>query len=117
MAAALHFMLLLFLHYGSFILNSAEPDHDTTTVGSDVVFTTTKSLFSAGKTNSTEVPTTRFTTSYRESTTEPPKPTTSMKHLTEETQERRASRKDTEEEEDEGPLELGEWIIIIYVGI
>ncbi|XP_044062109.1 probable carboxypeptidase X1 [Siniperca chuatsi] len=61
-----------------------------------------------GKTNTTEVPTKRLTTSYSKAATKPPK-TTTTEHLTEDTgrtAERAVSRKDTEEEEEEGPLEL-----------
>lgn len=124
MAGVLHFFLLLFLHCASFILVSAGPDDDTAavrpTVSPDAAFTTTESLFSAGKTNGTEVPTTGFTTSYSKSTTKPPKTTTTTEHLTEDAgkaAERAVSRKDTEEEE--GPLELGEWILfyILYLVI
>ncbi|XP_070769021.1 probable carboxypeptidase X1 [Enoplosus armatus] len=108
MAGVLHFSLLLFLQCGSFLLISAMPDDDTTTVrpsvDSDAAFTTTESLFPAGKTNATEVATTGFTTSYSKSTTKPPKTTTASEHLTEDTGKTAVSRKDTEEED--GPLEL-----------
>ncbi|XP_041800783.1 probable carboxypeptidase X1 [Chelmon rostratus] len=104
MAGVLHFILLLCLHCGS-----ASPDHNTTTADSDAAFITTESLFSAGKTITTGVPTTGFTTSYSKSTTKPPKTSTTAEQLTEDTvktAERRVSRKDTKEEEEEGPLEL-----------
>ncbi|XP_038555034.1 probable carboxypeptidase X1 isoform X1 [Micropterus salmoides] len=98
---------LLFLQCGSFVLILARPDHDTTTVrsivDSDAAFTVTKSLFPAGKTNATEVPTTRFKTSYSEATTKLPKTTTTTEHLTEDTG-KAVERAVTEEEE--GPLEL-----------
>ncbi|TMS17790.1 putative carboxypeptidase X1 [Larimichthys crocea] len=109
MAGVLRFILLLFLHCGSFLLVSAGPDQNTTAVDSDAAFTTTaESLFSAGKTNATEVPTTGFTSSSSKSTTKPPKTTTTTERLTEDTgktAERAVPRKNTEEEE-EGPLEL-----------
>ncbi|KAG8004280.1 Inactive carboxypeptidase-like protein X2 [Nibea albiflora] len=108
MAGVLRFILLLFLHCGSFIFVSAGPDHNTTAVDSDAAFTaTTESLFSKGKTNSTEVPTTGFTSSHSKSTTKPPKTTTTTERLTEDTgktEERAAPRKNTKEEE--GPPEL-----------
>lgn len=94
MAGVLHFLLFVFLHCGIFILISARPDHDTTTVDSDAAFTTTRSLFSAGKT--TVAPPTK-----------PPKTNTATERLTK-TAKKAVSRKDTEEEE--GPLELGEWV-------
>ncbi|XP_074505132.1 putative carboxypeptidase X1 isoform X2 [Sebastes fasciatus] len=104
MAGLLHVILLLFLLCGSFILISA-----TTTVkptlDADAAFPTTESLFPAGKTNTTEVPTTRFTTSYSKSTSKPLSTTTTTKHVTAgQTAERAVPRKDAEEEE--GPLEL-----------
>uniref|UniRef100_A0A4W6CAL5 Carboxypeptidase X, M14 family member 1 n=1 Tax=Lates calcarifer TaxID=8187 RepID=A0A4W6CAL5_LATCA len=104
MAGALHFILLLFLHYGSFVLISARPADDTaavrSTVDPDAALTPTVSLSFAGKTtNTTDVPTTGFTTS--KSTTKPPTTTTE----TGKTAERAAPRKEAEEEE-EGPLEL-----------
>ncbi|GAA6221989.1 probable carboxypeptidase X1 [Lates japonicus] len=110
MAGALHVILLLFLHYGSFVLISTRPADDTTavrsTVDPDAAFTPTVSLSFAGKTtntpNSTDVPTTGFTTSYSKSTTKPPTTTTE----TGKTAERAAARKEAEEEEEEGPLEL-----------
>lgn len=111
MAGVLHFILLLLLHCGSFFLISARPDEDTmtvrSTVDSDAAFTTTESLYPAGKTNTTQVSTTRFPTSYSKSTTKPPKTTTTTEHLAEDT------------EEEEGPLELGKCVIfyILYVGI
>ncbi|XP_019110820.1 probable carboxypeptidase X1 isoform X2 [Larimichthys crocea] len=109
MAGVLRFILLLFLHCGSFLFVSAGPHQNTTAVDSDAAFTTTtESLFSAGKTNGTEVPTTGFTSSYSKSTTKPPKTTTTTERLTEDTgktAERAVPRKNTEEEE-EGPLEL-----------
>lgn len=115
MAGLLHVILLLFLLCGSFILISA-----TTTVkptlDADAAFPTTESLFPAGKTNTTEVPTTRFTTSYSKSTSKPLSTTTTTKHVTAgQTAERAVPRKDAEEEE--GPLELGEWMFLFYVGI
>ncbi|XP_040904079.1 probable carboxypeptidase X1 isoform X1 [Toxotes jaculatrix] len=114
MAGVLHLILLLFLHYGSFVLVSTRPADDpaaaASTVDSDAAFTTTVSLFSAGKAantpNTSDVPTTGFTTSYSKSTTKPPRTTTTPKHLTEETgktAERAVPRK---AEEEEGPLEL-----------
>ncbi|TMS17542.1 putative carboxypeptidase X1 [Larimichthys crocea] len=108
MAGVLRFILLLFLPCGSFLFVSAGPHQNTTAVDSDAAFTaTTESLFSAGKTNATEVPTTGFTSSYSKSTTKPPKTTTTTERLTEDTDktaERAVPRKNTEEEE--GPLEL-----------
>lgn len=87
------------------MLIAAKPDDDWTTVKSDAAFTTTKSLFSAGKTNTTEAPTTSFTA---KSTTKPPETSTTTEALTKDPKaaERTESRKVTEEEE--GPLELGE---------
>lgn len=105
MAGVLHFLLFVFLHCGIFILISARPDHDTTTVDSDAAFTTTRSLFSAGKT--TVAPTTGFPAGYSKSPTKPPKTNTATERLTK-TAKKAVSRKDTEEEE--GPLELGEWV-------
>ncbi|XP_070818715.1 probable carboxypeptidase X1 isoform X2 [Chaetodon trifascialis] len=108
MAGPLHFILLFFLHCGSFHLISARPDQNTTTEAQDAAFTTTESLFSAGKTNVTEVPTTGFTTGYSKSTSKPPTTSTTTEQLSEDTgktAERAVPRKDTEEEE-EGPLEL-----------
>lgn len=88
------------------MLIAATPDDDWTTVKSDAAFTTTKSLFSAGKTNTTEAPTTAFTA---KSTTKPPETSTTTEALTKDPKaaERTETRKVTEEEE-EGPLELGE---------
>ncbi|KAM7000214.1 putative carboxypeptidase X1 isoform 2-T2 [Tautogolabrus adspersus] len=113
MAGALHFILLLCLHCGSFLLISATSVNVTNTVASDATFTTTsKGLFSAGKINSTQVPTTEVTTGDSKTTTKPPKNTTAGEHLTEEagkTVEKDVSTKHTEEEEEEeeeGPLEL-----------
>ncbi|XP_030252862.1 LOW QUALITY PROTEIN: probable carboxypeptidase X1 [Sparus aurata] len=104
MAGVLYFNLLLFLHWGSFMLIAAMPDDDWTTVKSDAAFTTTKSLFSVGKTNTTEAPTTAFTA---KSTTKPPETSTTTEALTKDPKaaERTETRKVTEEEE-EGPLEL-----------
>lgn len=107
MAGVLRFILLLFLHCGSFHLISAAPDRNTTNVDSDVAFTTAESLFSAGKTNTTELPTTGYTSSYSKSTTKPPKTSTTTEQLTGD--KTAASRKDTAEEE--GPVELGEWML------
>ncbi|XP_076595236.1 putative carboxypeptidase X1 isoform X2 [Chaetodon auriga] len=107
MAGVLHFILLLILHCGSFHLISARPDQNTTTEAPDAAFTPTESLFSAGKTNSTEAPTTGFTTGYSKTTAKPPKTSTTTEQLSEDTSktaERAVPRKDTEEEE--GPLEL-----------
>ncbi|XP_031722842.1 probable carboxypeptidase X1 [Anarrhichthys ocellatus] len=97
MGVALHLSLLLFLHCGSFIL--------VISVSSTVDSHTTQSPFPADRTNATELPTTRFTTSYSKSTAKPPRTTTTTKHVTGDTGETAASRKDTREEE-EGPLEL-----------
>ncbi|KAM8732666.1 putative carboxypeptidase X1 [Acanthopagrus schlegelii] len=104
MAGVLYFNLLLILLWGSFMLITATPGDDGTTVKSDAAFTTTKSLFSARKTNTTEAPTTAFTA---KSTTKPPGTTTTTEALTKDSKaaERTESRKVTEEEE-EGPLEL-----------
>ncbi|XP_060904538.1 probable carboxypeptidase X1 isoform X2 [Labrus mixtus] len=113
MAGALHFILLLFLHCGSFLLISATTVNVTSTVASDATFTTTsKGLFSAEKTNSTQVSTTGVTTSDSKTTTKPPKTTKTGLHPTEEaakTVEKDVSTKpkeEEEEEEEEGPLEL-----------
>lgn len=106
MAGVLHITLLLFLHCGSFILISA--DDKTTvrpTLDPERNFTTTQSLFPAENTSTTEGPTTGFTTSYSKTTA---KPTTTTEHVTEDAGKRRKAEKDTEEEEEEGPLELGE---------
>uniref|UniRef100_A0A3B4WZG7 Carboxypeptidase X, M14 family member 1 n=1 Tax=Seriola lalandi dorsalis TaxID=1841481 RepID=A0A3B4WZG7_SERLL len=112
MAGVLHLTLLLFLHYGSFAVVSSRPaDDDTTAVASTdaafTTFTTTVSLSSAGKTaNTTDVPTTGFTTSCNEKTTKPPTTSTTTEG-TGKTAERAAPRKEAEEEgEEEGPLEL-----------
>ncbi|XP_033489136.2 putative carboxypeptidase X1 [Epinephelus lanceolatus] len=114
MAGVLHIILLLFLHCGSFIFTLSKPTDDTatvrSTVDSDATFTTIESLISAGEINTTEVPTTTgVTTSYSKTTAKPPETTTAAKHVTEDagkTTGRPVSRKDTEEEEHEGPLEL-----------
>ncbi|XP_029133811.2 probable carboxypeptidase X1 isoform X1 [Labrus bergylta] len=111
MAGALHFILLLFLHCGSFLLISATTVNVTSTVASDATFTTTsKGLFPAEKTNSTQVSTTGVTTSDSKTTTKPPKTTKTGVHPTEEaakTVEKDVSTKPKEEEEEEeGPLEL-----------
>ncbi|XP_049898775.1 probable carboxypeptidase X1 isoform X2 [Epinephelus moara] len=114
MAGVLHIILLLFLHCGSFIFTLSKPTDDTatvrSTVDSDATFTTIESLISAGEINTTEVPTTTgVITSYSETTAKPPETTTAAKHVTEDagkTTGRPVSGKDTEEEEDEGPLEL-----------
>ncbi|XP_070692783.1 probable carboxypeptidase X1 [Pempheris klunzingeri] len=107
MAGVLHFILLLFLHNGLFILISARPDDDTitvrSTVDSDAAFTSTERLFPAGNMNATEIPTTGFTTSYSKSTTNPPKTTTTAED-TVKTTERAVTREVSKEEE--GPLEL-----------
>lgn len=98
MAGFLHVALLLVFHFDFFALAfsiSAEV--------SGVEFISTQSFFSEGSPNATVVPTTEFTTSYRKSTrrtiTGPseekrPKP------------ERRGS--ETQDEDETGPLELGE---------
>ncbi|XP_049442389.1 probable carboxypeptidase X1 [Epinephelus fuscoguttatus] len=114
MAGVLHIILLLFLHCGSFIFTLSKPTDDTatvrSTVDSDATFTTIESLISAREINTTEVPTTTgVITSYSKTTAKPPETTTAAKHVTEDagkTTGRPVSRKDTEEEEDEGPLEL-----------
>lgn len=95
------------------MLITATPGDDGTTVKSDAAFTTTKSLFSARKTNTTEAPTTAFTA---KSTTKPPGTTTTTEALTKDPKaaERTESRKVTEEEE--GPLELGELETIYFCG-
>lgn len=113
MAGVLYFNLLLILLWGSFMLITATPGDDGTTVKSDAAFTTTKSLFSARKTNTTEAPTTAFTA---KSTTKPPGTTTTTEALTKDPKaaERTESRKVTEEEE--GPLELGELETIYFCG-
>ncbi|XP_034738856.1 probable carboxypeptidase X1 isoform X2 [Etheostoma cragini] len=110
MAGALHITLFIFLHISaSFLLISATTANDTTTVGStvasDTAFPTAESFFPAGKTNVTEVTTTRFTAS--QSTAEPPETTPTTKHLTEDTGRPAGTalyKKETKEEE--GPLEL-----------
>lgn len=113
MAEVMYF-ILLFLNCGSFVLVSTRPADDaaavSSTVASDATFTTTVSPFSAENTNTpntTDIPTTGFTSSYSNSTTKPP---TTNKHLAEspgKTAERGVPRKKAEEEE--GPVELGEW--------
>ncbi|XP_030001224.1 probable carboxypeptidase X1 isoform X2 [Sphaeramia orbicularis] len=104
MEGTVRFILLLFLHCGSFFLVSARPADDavTFTVHANATFPTTESPFSARKTNTTVVPTSGYTTahSYIKSTTKPPKTNTVTKPVTKETD------KKAEEEEEEGPLEL-----------
>ncbi|XP_069025584.1 probable carboxypeptidase X1 [Embiotoca jacksoni] len=106
MAGFLHFSLLLLLSRGSSALLPASLSDDTTAVRptevSDAAFTTTQRLFSAGKTNTAEVPTAGFTTGSTESTT---KTATTTRRPAEDSGET-ASRKEAEEEEEEGPLEF-----------
>lgn len=103
MVGLLHLLLLLCLLRGPFLVISAGPDGDTTTV--DSTLTTTRSLFITGS----KAPTTGSTAGYSESTTKPPESSTTTEHLSGDTgrrAEKQRSRKDTREEE--GPVELGE---------
>lgn len=97
MAAFLHIRLLLFfMKCGSFVFISA--DGMTTVrpaVVSEAVFTATESLFSAGTTNASEVPTAEF-------------PTTTTAHPSEGAARREVTRKKAGQEE--GPVEFGEKI-------
>uniref|UniRef100_I3IZ97 Carboxypeptidase X, M14 family member 1 n=2 Tax=Oreochromis niloticus TaxID=8128 RepID=I3IZ97_ORENI len=101
MAGFLLITLLFYLNCGSFVVVISRPADGTTsrraTVALNTALTSTESLFSAGKPNTTEVPTTGFTTRYRKSIS---KPTTAPESLSE------AAGKKTEREEEEGPPEL-----------
>ena len=127
MAGVLRLLLLLHLHHGSFVLASAEPADDAAAPGSarglGAALNTTVSLLSTGETasapNTTDAPTTGFAAGYGKSTTKAPETTTTAQHLPEERDEtagREVPRKKAEEEE-EGPLELGEWNIFISCSI
>ncbi|XP_019948441.2 probable carboxypeptidase X1 isoform X2 [Paralichthys olivaceus] len=98
MAGVLLFILLSFLHHGSFGLVSSGPADAS--VRPTVASASTVSPFSAGNTataaNNTEHPSTGSTTE---------KPLTTSKHVTEKTAERKAPGKEAEEE-DEGPMEF-----------
>nr|XP_019948441.1 PREDICTED: probable carboxypeptidase X1 [Paralichthys olivaceus] len=98
MAGVLLFILLSFLHHGSFGLVSSGPADAS--VRPTVASASAVSPFSAGNTvtaaNNTEQPSTGSTTE---------KPLTTSKHVTEKTAERKAPGKEAEEE-DEGPLEF-----------
>lgn len=87
MAGVSRCLLLLLLHAGSFLFISAGAHQDRTTVDSS---TTAMSLSTAGT-----------TAGYTEATTEAPKTTT---------EDTAVSRKQTAAAE-EGPLELGAWIL------
>ncbi|KAK9518472.1 hypothetical protein VZT92_023778 [Zoarces viviparus] len=95
MAVALHLRLLFFLHCVSFILVISVMDSHAA-----------RSPFPADRTNTTELPTTGFTSRSSKSTAKPPRTTTATKHVTGDAGTTAASRKDTREEEEEGPLEL-----------
>uniref|UniRef100_A0AAX7V9H0 F5/8 type C domain-containing protein n=2 Tax=Astatotilapia calliptera TaxID=8154 RepID=A0AAX7V9H0_ASTCA len=100
MAGFLLITVLFYLNCGSFVVVISRPADGTTsrraTVALNTALTSTESLFSAGKPNTTEVPTAGFTTRYRKSIS---KPTTAPESLSE------AAGKTTEREE-EGPPEL-----------
>lgn len=102
MAGFLLITVLFYLNCGSFVVVISRPADGTTsrraTVALNTALTSTESLFSAGKPNTTEVPTAGFPTRYRKSIS---KPTTASESLSE------AAGKTTEREE--GPPELGEW--------
>lgn len=119
MAAAVHLTLLLSLCYGSSDLVTARPpdDHTDAVRSTAAAFTTTLSLFSAGTTgNATDAPSTESTTSYSETTSKPLSSSTTTEHVTEQSGKTAGNRKDTkEEEEEEGPLELGECISAIFI--
>ncbi|XP_054872360.1 probable carboxypeptidase X1 isoform X2 [Amphiprion ocellaris] len=100
MAGFLHFTLLLFLNCVSFVLVSSVLAINTTTVRTTVVSDAAESLFSAGRSDATEVPTTGFTTSYSKPTAK----TTTTTEDTTKAAERAGSRREAEEEE--GPPEL-----------
>ncbi|XP_063732945.1 probable carboxypeptidase X1 isoform X2 [Eleginops maclovinus] len=108
MAAALHFLLLLLLHCGSFLLILSKHAEDTATdrpTGeSHAPSPAAGRVFPAGRSNTTEVPSSGFTT---KSTDKPSKITTADKHETEDAgkTKERVTKKD-EEKEEEGPLEL-----------
>ncbi|XP_067374500.1 probable carboxypeptidase X1 isoform X2 [Channa argus] len=111
MAEALRFVLLLFLNCGSSVLVSTRPADYTTvvtsTVESDTAFTSTVSPLSAGNTNTpntTDPPTTGFTTSYSKSSTKPPPTTKNLAEDSGKTAVKATSRKEPKEEE--GPVEL-----------
>ncbi|KAF3838896.1 hypothetical protein F7725_010664 [Dissostichus mawsoni] len=109
MAGALHFILLLLLHFGSFLLILTKPSEDTSTVSSTVesyaTFPAAGRVLPAERSNNTEVPRSGFTTKPTE------RPPTITTNVTKEagTAKERVSKKDAEkeeEEEEEGPLEL-----------
>ncbi|KAK1903879.1 putative carboxypeptidase X1 [Dissostichus eleginoides] len=106
MAGALHFILLLLLHFGSFLLILTKPSEDTSTVSSTVdsyaTFPAAGRVLPAERSNNTEVPSTGFTT---KPTERPPKITTNVTKEAGKAKER-VSKKDAEKEEEEGPLEL-----------
>lgn len=115
MAGAVHLTLLLSLCCGSSDLVTARPpdDHTDAVRSTAAAFTTTLSLFSAGTTgNTTDAPSTGFTTGYSETTTKPLTSSTTTEHVTKQSGKTAGNRKDSKEEEEEGPLELGECISI-----
>lgn len=113
MAEVLHFTLLLLLNCGSLGLVSTGPADDTTAVNFTVdSASATVLLLSAEKTrtpNSTDIPTTGFTTSFPKSTTKPP---TSSKHLTRDSGKTSARAIPKKQAKEEGPVELGECYFI-----
>lgn len=104
MAGLLPFALLLFSLFGFFVLVCGHLADFTSTVKPTVVSgvdPATKRLSSAWTSNTTEVPTTDFTTSYRKSTAETTTESVNGKEG------RKDVRKEPTTKEDEGPLELG----------
>lgn len=95
MAGVSRCLLLLLLHAGTFLLISAGARQDRTTVDSS---STARSLSTAG----TEAPTAGATAGHAVATTETPKTTT---------EDTAVSRKQTAAAVEEGPLELGAWIL------
>ncbi|XP_014327837.1 probable carboxypeptidase X1 isoform X2 [Xiphophorus maculatus] len=105
MAAFLPISLLLFSPCGFFVFVCGHLTDFTLPVNPSVVSgvgLATKSLFSAGTSNASEVPTTEFTTSYRKSTAE----TTTERPTGKEGQKPVRKVLKMEKEEDEGPMEL-----------
>lgn len=109
MAGLLHFLLLVSLHFGSFSLILARPDHETTTMSA--AFTATRSIFSAGSTNSTEAPGTGVTAGGSQTTTKPPKSNKTTERLNGDTG-KTADRTVSRTEEEGGPVELGEYMLL-----
>lgn len=112
MAGLLRLFLLLSLQHGSVFFVSASPEQNSTASASAsaAALTPTDSLYSAGKTSTTEGPTTGSSPNYTQSTTRPPHSSTTTKPGTAgKSSVEAASRKVVEEEGEEGPLELGEW--------